>query len=107
MHSAKFLCLEKTGTETFTVHLEPLVEAVSPPCGVCGKTTHEDFCQGSRFVPHAITEMKEGDTSFFRDLPSASIFLSVLTPEAAAEFVPGEVTVVSFDRSPLGKISVV
>lgn len=104
MAKAKFMCLDKTGVETFTVHLEPVAEAVSPACTVCGKTTHEDFCQGVPGALHPITEMKSGDTTFFKDLPNASIFLSVLTPEAAAEFVPGEVTIISFEREVKDKL---
>ncbi len=94
MVSAKFLCLDKTGTETFTVHLEPVIEDV---CPVCRKVTSADHCVGfDERTRHDITPVPSGSREFFKDLPHASIFLSVLTPEAAAQFEPGKVTVVSF-----------
>jgi hypothetical protein len=94
MAQAKFLCIDKTGVETFTVHLEPVVEDICPKCR---KMTSEEICIGSSDVDkHAVTRVPNGDRSFFKDMPHASIFLSVLTPEAAAEFEVGKVTVVSF-----------
>lgn len=100
MAKARFFCTSKTGVETFTVALEPLAEAVSPACPVCGRTTHKDFCVGGKggadIEPHDPVEMKEGDTTFFKDLPHGSIHLSVLTPEAAAQFEVGKITEISF-----------
>lgn len=98
MASAKFLCTSKTGLETFTVNLEPVAEDVSPACPTCGNRTHKDFCLGRPNEPHDPVELASGDTSFFKDLPHASIFLSVLTPEAAQEFDVGEVTEVTFAK---------
>lgn len=98
MAQAKFRCISKTGIETFTVQLEADAEAASPACEVCGRRTHEDYCVGGvdGAPAHAVTPMKDGDTSTFKDLPHANIFLSVLTPEAAAQFEEGKVTVVTF-----------
>ncbi len=36
------------------------------------------------------------DRSFFKDTPQASIFMTVLTPEAGAEFEVGQETAVEF-----------
>lgn len=99
MAKALFLCTSKTGIETFTVNLEPHAEKVSPACPKCGRTTHENFCWGDAAPGgerHDPVEMKEGDTSFFKDLPYGTIVLSVLTPEAAAEFEVGKLTEISF-----------
>lgn len=103
MIKAKLLCTSKTGIETFTVHLEPYAEAVSPACKVCGRTTHKDYCTGGDGVlepRHDPVVMEEGDTSFFRDLPHGTIFLSVLTPEAASHFEVGKITTITFETGP-------
>jgi hypothetical protein len=92
MAKAKFLCVSKTGTETHTVQLEPVDVDV---CPTCGKRTSAKFCKGDA-VEHAITAVPDGDRSFFKDLPHANIFLSVLTPEAGAEFEVGQETLVEF-----------
>jgi hypothetical protein len=98
MAKAKFVCLSKTGIETFTVKLEPVAEAVSPACRLCGNRTHEDHCMGpAGGTPHKPVELESGDTSFFKDLPHGDIFLSVLTPDAAKQFEVGEVTEISFE----------
>lgn len=92
MAKAKFLCTSKSGVGTITVHLEPVSV---DECPVCGKKTSADFCDGDS-VKHDITSVPSGDRSFFKDLPHASIFLSVLTPEAGAEFEVGQETLVEF-----------
>lgn len=48
------------------------------------------------FTVHLEPVDDSGDRSFFKDLPHASIFASVLTPEAGAEFEVGKVTVIDF-----------
>lgn len=102
MAKARFICTSKTGKETFTVSLEPVAEDVSPACTVCGRRTHKDYCVGGTgnmgdVQPHDPVELKEGDTSFFKDLPHGQVFLSVLTPEAAAQFEEGEITELTFE----------
>lgn len=104
MAKARFLCTRKSGVETFTVALEPYAEDVTPACTTCGKTSHKDFCVGGEGTDvdpsHEPVELKEGDTSFFKDLPYGSIVLSVLTPEAAAEFEVGKLTTIEFKLTP-------
>lgn len=51
------------------------------------------------FTVH-LEPVDSADRSFFKDLPHASVFMSVVTPEAAAEFVEGEEVIVDFRRAP-------
>lgn len=93
MAKATFRCISKTGIGTITVQLEPSIVDV---CPVCSKTTSEDICAGDFGAEHTPTSVPNGDRSFFKDLPHASIFLSVLTPEAGAAFEVGQETLVEF-----------
>lgn len=85
MARAKFRCLSKTGIETHTVHLEPVVHEKQEH----EKNTLEARADGSVLHPGA-------DRSFFAGYPHASIFLTALTPEAAADFEEGQETWVEF-----------
>ncbi len=104
MAKATFVCTQKTGVETFTVHLEPVthvLETLSPEdylreAGVpehaikAALVTHANtLLQGVVLHPHA-------DKSFFAGFPYGSIVLSALTPEAGAEFEEGQETIVEF-----------
>jgi len=95
MVKARFLCTHKSGEETFTVKLEPVLDDV---CPFCKKVTSEPFCVGGDGLnKHPVTAVPDGDRSFFKDLPHGEISMSVLTPEAGAQFALGKVTVVSFE----------
>lgn len=96
MAKANFLCTSKTGVETLTVTLEPSLLDV---CPVCKEVTSKKFCDGSGLgAAHDITQVPDGDRAFFKDIPHGSIFLTVLTPEAGAEFEVGEETLVEFTK---------
>ena len=96
---AKFKCVSKTGIETFTVNLEPVEDG----CWACGKPREEHVAELEPEAPTPTTacgglsaNFRAKDTTFFASLPHAQIFLSVLTPEAAAQFEPGKITEVDF-----------
>lgn len=95
MVKARFLCMSKSGEETFTVKLEPVLVDI---CPVCQKVTSLPTCTGHdpRF-PHDSTPVPNGDRSFFKDIPQGEIFLTPLTPEAGAAFEVGKITTVSFE----------
>lgn len=95
MVKARFLCISKTGQETFTVQLVPLLVDI---CPICKKVTSEQFCQGNPpGESHIITEVPNGDRSFFQDIPHGDVFLSVLTKEAASQFEVGKITAATFE----------
>lgn len=86
---AKFVCTSKTGQATHTVHLEPVDDANM--CVTCGaKGEAGTFCQKDGGLISA------GDRSFFKDTPHATVFMSVLTPEAGALFEEGKEVTIDF-----------
>lgn len=94
MVKARFLCVHKSGIETFTVKLVPVLVDICPECG---SHTSKDYCDGDQRSPHPRVTVPNGDRSFFKDLPQGELFMTVLTPEAGAQFEEGKVTVASFE----------
>jgi len=101
---AKFVCVSKTGKETFTVNLEPVEN--KDHCEICNDTfkvlqtngTFEEERVGDRdlFCPKDGGKFVSGDRSFFKDTPHASIFMAVLSPEAGALFEEGKEVTIDF-----------
>lgn len=85
MAKARFLCTSKTGVETFSVSLEPVLHVKEEH----EKEDDEKKRDGTVLHPKA-------DKSFFQGFPYGNITLSALTPEAGAAFKEGQVTAVEF-----------